>query len=208
MAGLVAGAHLLRFARGGAFDFSTDFHNSFEFHPSCKPFPSTDLNATVSNSDAHSNNNIVILDTQYLVGYSDCCFQTGGERSAFPLSATALSSLPPAHYRSASLRFRELWALRAVCVKSDVAFRSSRNSFRLNFFADPHPLNPAVSILYKNSGVVASPDRFSDSRYAAPLNHLESTLMRWSTSVDSNGLTEKLNRLDATLMKNRVEEVG
>ena len=31
------------------FDFSTDFHNSFESHPSRKPFPSTNLNPTVSN---------------------------------------------------------------------------------------------------------------------------------------------------------------
>src|SRR6266852_8523735 len=31
------------------FDFSTDFHNSFESHPSRKPFPSTNFNPTVSN---------------------------------------------------------------------------------------------------------------------------------------------------------------
>jgi hypothetical protein len=43
--------------------FSTDFHNSFESHPSRKPFRSNNLNSTVSNSDAHSNNNIVILDS-------------------------------------------------------------------------------------------------------------------------------------------------
>src|SRR5438270_11508394 len=35
-------------------------------------------------------------------------------------------------------------------------------------------------------------------RLYAPLSHLESTPIRWSTSVDSNGLTGKLNRLDAT----------
>jgi protein-S-isoprenylcysteine O-methyltransferase len=32
----------------GAIVTSTDFHNSFEFHPSRKPFPSANLNPTVS----------------------------------------------------------------------------------------------------------------------------------------------------------------
>ncbi len=37
------------------FVFSTDFHNSFESHPSRKPFPSPNLNPTVSIRDVHSN---------------------------------------------------------------------------------------------------------------------------------------------------------
>ena len=77
------------------------------------------------------------------------------------------------------------------------------NSFRLNLFADPYPLNPAVSILYKNSGGRGQSGQISTSRHGAPLSHLESTLMRRSTSVDSNGLTGKLTCLESTLMKNR-----
>src|SRR6266436_2892066 len=53
--------------------FSTDFHNSFESHPSRKPFPLPNLNPTVSNSDAHSNNNIVILDSRYFLCYHVLC---------------------------------------------------------------------------------------------------------------------------------------
>jgi hypothetical protein len=45
--------------------FSTDFHTPLESHASRKPFPSANLNSTVSIRDANSNNNIVILDFQY-----------------------------------------------------------------------------------------------------------------------------------------------
>src|SRR5258708_7082268 len=66
--------------------FSTDFHNSFESHPSRKPFPSANLNPTVSNSDAHSNNNIVILKSVTFCGTmsfaSSCPFSTPIQRSA------------------------------------------------------------------------------------------------------------------------------
>jgi hypothetical protein len=44
-----AGVPRAGFARR-VFDFSTDFHNSFESHPSRKPFPSVNLNPTASNS--------------------------------------------------------------------------------------------------------------------------------------------------------------
>jgi hypothetical protein len=37
-----------RSGHGGAFAFSTDFHNSFESHPSRKPFQSLNLLPTVS----------------------------------------------------------------------------------------------------------------------------------------------------------------
>src|SRR5260370_13426325 len=60
--------------RDGVFDFSTDFHNSFESQPSRKPFPSANLNPTVSNRDAHSNNNIVILDSRYFLCYHVLCW--------------------------------------------------------------------------------------------------------------------------------------
>src|SRR6266704_3779645 len=43
-------AHLSPCAKAGASHFSTDFHNSFESHPSRKPFPSANLNPTVSNN--------------------------------------------------------------------------------------------------------------------------------------------------------------
>ncbi len=53
--------------------FSTDFHNSFESYASRKPFPSANLNPTVSNSDAHSSDNIVILDSHYFLCHHVLC---------------------------------------------------------------------------------------------------------------------------------------
>jgi len=54
------------------------------------------------------------------------------------LSATSLSSLPTAH--------QPLFTLSAS------PSHYPPNSFRLNLFADPYPLNPVVSIFYKNIG--------------------------------------------------------
>jgi len=54
-------------ARDGTFDFSTDSHNPFKSLPSRKPFSSTHLNPNVSIRDAHSNNNIVIIDSHYFL---------------------------------------------------------------------------------------------------------------------------------------------
>ena len=39
-----------------------------------------------------------------------------------------------------------------LCAKSGLTLRYLRNSFALYPFADPHPLNPAVSTFYKNVG--------------------------------------------------------
>jgi len=44
----MAAHHLAVSVRDVGFDFSTDFHNSFERHPSRKPFPSANLYPTVS----------------------------------------------------------------------------------------------------------------------------------------------------------------
>jgi len=63
----VRGSKLQVFHYAGRSDFSTDFHNSFESLPTRKPFPSANLNPTVSIRDGHSNNNIVILDSDYLL---------------------------------------------------------------------------------------------------------------------------------------------
>ena len=82
-----------------------------------------------------------------------------------------------------------------------------RNSHGIISFADPHPLNPAESYRYKNHGRRGEGAlwKILHLRLHAPLTHLESTLVRWFTNVDSNGLTGKLNRLDATLMKKQGE---
>src|SRR6266705_5555518 len=90
-ADVVQATHFAR-PKSRAVDISTDFHNSFESHPSRKPFLSANLYPTVSNSDAHSNDNIVILDLQYCLCYSGCSLHRGGERSA---SLCPLSLYPP-----------------------------------------------------------------------------------------------------------------
>jgi hypothetical protein len=51
--------------RPRSFDFFTDFHNSFESHPSRKPFPSANLYPFVANRDAPSSNNIVSVNGVY-----------------------------------------------------------------------------------------------------------------------------------------------
>jgi tetratricopeptide (TPR) repeat protein len=42
------------------FNFSTDFHNSFESYPSRKPFPSANLNPTVARSNSHRHSAVKI----------------------------------------------------------------------------------------------------------------------------------------------------
>src|SRR5437879_4301884 len=71
------------------------------------------------------------------------------------------------------------------------------NSFPLTFLADPHLLNPTVSISYKNGGGKGS--RQSSTHVPTPL---KSTPAGQSTSVANKGLTPKLSLLDATLTKN------
>jgi hypothetical protein len=91
--------------RGGRRNFSTDFHNSFESHPSRKPFPWANLTPTVSNSDVHSNNNIVILDLQCCLCYSGCSLHRGGERSASLCPLPLYLRSPPLIHRSLSPAF-------------------------------------------------------------------------------------------------------
>jgi hypothetical protein len=78
----------------GVFNFSTDFRNSFESHPSRKPFPSTNLNPTVSNSP-HPFESLHSYHLQP-VPFELQCFQLSPWRrkERLPLSATFLSSLP------------------------------------------------------------------------------------------------------------------
>ena len=68
--------------------------------------------------------------------------------------------------------------------KSGLAIRYVRNSFALYLFADPHPLNPIVSILYKKVG---GPLRRSDSTLA--LTPLAATFMDTPATVANKGLT-------------------
>ena len=63
----VRGSKLQVFHYAGRSDFSTDFHNSFESRSSRKPLPPANLRPAVSIRDVHSNNNIVILDSDYLL---------------------------------------------------------------------------------------------------------------------------------------------
>ena len=94
------------------------------------------------------------------------CLCPWRRKERLPLSATSLSSLPTAHYLSSSPRLCGLCDLRALCVKSDVVLQSSPNSLRLNPFADPHPINPVASILYKNIGGQGVPSTLP------PLSHI------------------------------------
>ena len=110
--------------------------------------------------------------------------------------------------------------------------RRTRKSLPLNLFADPHPLNPVPSILYKNIGGRGTkfPNSFaahaseisrrsdlSPLEYAVADKHrvlpvfsrnrqhsspLEATPMSLLVSVDSKWFTATLSPLDATLTRN------
>jgi hypothetical protein len=86
-------------------------------------------------------------------------------------------------------------------------FKGSRaNSFSHNPLSDSHPLNPVVSIFYKNGGGEGIPQSSNVSTLepldAYALSHLESTLTQPPTTVDSKPLTTTLSPLSATLTKN------
>jgi len=140
------------------------------------------------------------------------------------LSATSLSSLPSAHYLLGSPRLRErrlprpgrgdlrAWRLPRLGrgVKFDAVFQSSPNSLRLNVFADPHPLNPAVSIFYENVGgrgpSLIGPSTvvtLSTFNLLVSLSPLAATLIALPASVANKGLMAQLKPLDATLTKNQ-----
>src|SRR5260370_36306566 len=105
----------------------------------------------------------------------------------------------------------------------------SRKSFPLNSFADPHPLSPVPSILYKRRGGRGTkPLRRSDAQFASRMDlsplecavadkhrvlpvfsrnclassSLESTLMSILVSVDSKWFTVMLSPLESALTKN------
>src|SRR5260370_29355717 len=52
----------------GLLTLSTFFHNSFESHPSCKPFPSANLSPTVSTLPSHQQLALFMLESA-LRGY-------------------------------------------------------------------------------------------------------------------------------------------
>ncbi len=105
----------------------------------------------------------------------------------------------------------------------------SRKSLPLNSFADPHPLSPVPSILYKrHGGRGTKPLRRSDAQFASRMDlsplecavadkhrvlpvfsrdcpassSLESTLMSILVSVDSKWFTVILSPLESALTKN------
>jgi|SRR5712692_4805533 len=93
-------------------------------------------------------------------------------------------------------------------------FTLSPKSLSHNPFADPHPINPVVSILYKKGGAWGPLDAllFSESFPSkattllptiAPVTPLAATLTDIPASVANKGLTSELSPLDATLTKNR-----
>jgi len=86
------------------------------------------------------------------------------------------------------------------------------NSNRIISFADPHPLNPAISYRYKNhrgqGGSLApqasQPSTFNFRLSVPPsLSPLSATLMDSPASVANKRLTQLLSPLDATLTKNQ-----
>src|SRR5712692_6268079 len=89
--------------------------------------------------------------------YSVCC-SARRRKERLPLSATSPSSqptthLPPAPPFSVSGACPGLVGALNPIFPSPVPLRHyPPNSFPLNLFADPHPLNPVVSYLYKTSG--------------------------------------------------------
>ena len=86
-----------------------------------------------------------------------------------------------------------------LCAESDLAPRYLPNSFALYLFADPHPLNPAVSTFYKNVGGGGLPapnlpprfNSFSCNIYGpCPVNVVNKRLMLQLSSLHAT-LTKK-----------------
>ena len=80
------------------------------------------------------------------------------------------------------------------CAESSLASRYLLNSFALYPFADPHPLNPAVSTFYKNvgGGALSAPNlpsrfnSFSCNIYGpCPVNVANKRLMLQLSSLDA-----------------------
>src|SRR5438874_13672409 len=92
------------------------------------------------------------------------------------------------HHSCRSLRFSAI-----SCARNPL----TSNPFPLTLLSDPHRLNPAVSISYKNRGGKGS--RHSSAHVPTLL---KSTLARQSASVANKRLTSRLSPVDATLTKN------
>src|SRR5216683_3341642 len=81
----------------------------------------------------------------------------------------------------------------------------ARNSFPLNLFADPYPLNPVVSIFYKKAGgrgnLLVSSEAPQPAQFRCNVSPFRINTYRVPTSVDSKPLTRIVSPLDATFTK-------
>jgi hypothetical protein len=104
------------------------------------------------------------------------------------LSATPAPSRSTAH-QSLSLSYLRRTDVRTF-TRADTPHPP--NSLRLNLFADPHPLNPEVSIFYKNTrygGDVQTFKRSDVYTLPLPLSPLAATLIELPVSVANKRLT-------------------
>ena len=76
-----------------------------------------------------------------------------------------------------------------------------RNSHRIISFADPHPLTPLQSHLYKNRGGATLPVSAHHPLPITALTPLDSTHTRHLVCVANKGLTESLTSLESALTK-------
>jgi hypothetical protein len=70
----------------------------------------------------------------------------------------------------------------------DISTWLDPKSFPLNSFADPHPLTPVASILYKNSGGQGVPRSAIPCRHFASISPLNATLMNLPANVANKRL--------------------
>src|SRR5260370_20077481 len=80
---------------------------------------------------------------------------------------------------------------------------ASTKSFPVISFADPHPLNPYATILYKKGGGRGASATATPTLSRCSLSRLDATLMHLFASVANKRLTARLSSLDATLIENR-----
>src|SRR5437660_12569672 len=77
----------------------------------------------------------------------------------------------------------------------------SPNSHRISSFADPHPLTPLQSNLYKNRGGATHPVPAHRPLLTTALTLLDSTHTRYRVCVANKGLTRSLTSLESALTK-------
>src|SRR6266478_2268551 len=128
--------------------FSTDFHISFESHPSRKPFPSANLNPTVSTLPRPFES-LTSYPLQPLTTVLLCSLIV---RAHLRLRIDALSPSAPNPISLSSTPYPLPLPVLPVARFSGSAAKRSPNSFPHNLLSDPHPLTPMVSIFYKNIG--------------------------------------------------------